>query len=168
MVRCLPGHRHPLHPPESRLALDRPPPASVPGRPAPRNPPGSLAPPLTQNPATRNEKRSTSIMKNLSFLRHAAVYSMATLLVQAGGFVLLPLYTRCLSPADYGILEVLGRLAETVGTCLLFGGFRQALLTFYQQSDGEGERRRVVGTTLGLVACTCLLGGGLVLPFAEP
>jgi O-antigen/teichoic acid export membrane protein len=88
--------------------------------------------------------------------------------MQAGGVVLLPLYTRCLNPADYGVLEVLGRLAETVAPLLLFGGFRQALLTFYQQSSNEAERRQVVTTTLVLIAATCLLGGGPVLVLAGP
>jgi O-antigen/teichoic acid export membrane protein len=103
-----------------------------------------------------------------SFVRHAAVYGLCNLLVQAGGVVLLPLYTRFLSPADYGVLEVLGRLAETVSTCLIFGGLRQALLTFYQQSSGEAERRRIVTTTLALMGLTCVLGGGLVLAAAGP
>ena len=107
-------------------------------------------------------------MNDRSFIKHAAVYGLASLLVQAGGFVLLPLYTHCLTPSDYGVLEVLGRLAETVGTCLMFGGFRQALLTFYQQSQQESERRRVVTTTLGLFALTSVLGGGLVLAGAGP
>ncbi len=103
-----------------------------------------------------------------SFFRHAAVYGLCNLLVQAGGVVLLPLYTHYLSPADYGVLEVLGRLAETVSTCLIFGGLRQALLTFYQQSTHEAERRRIVTTTLALLALTCVAGGGLVLAAAGP
>jgi O-antigen/teichoic acid export membrane protein len=107
-------------------------------------------------------------MDKQGFFKHAAVYGLANLILQAGGVVLLPLYTRCLSPADYGVLEVLGRLAETVGTCLLFGGFRQALLTFYQQSTQEVERRRIVSTTLGLFVLTCLVGGGPVLALAGP
>jgi O-antigen/teichoic acid export membrane protein len=107
-------------------------------------------------------------MKDRSFVKHAAVYGLASLLVQAGGFVLLPLYTHCLSPSDYGVLEVLGRLAETIGTCLMFGGVRQALLTFYQQSQREAERRRVVTTTLSLFGLTSLVGGGAVLALAGP
>jgi O-antigen/teichoic acid export membrane protein len=107
-------------------------------------------------------------MDKQGFVKHAAVYGLANLLLQAGGVILLPLYTRCLTPADYGVLEVLGRLAETVGTILLFGGFRQALLTFYQQSNGDSERRQIVSTTLGLYGVTCLLGGGPVLALAEP
>ncbi len=101
------------------------------------------------------------MISSRSFVKHAAVYGLAGLLVQAGGFVLLPLYTHCLTPADYGVLEVLSRMAETVGTCLMFGGFRQALLTFYQQSPHEAERRQVVATMLSLFGTTILLGGGL-------
>jgi O-antigen/teichoic acid export membrane protein len=108
------------------------------------------------------------MISSRSFVKHAAVYGLAGLLVQAGGFVLLPLYTHCLTPADYGVLEVLGRMAETVGTCLMFGGFRQALLTFYQQSADESERRQVVATALSLFGTTILLGGGLVMALAGP
>jgi O-antigen/teichoic acid export membrane protein len=108
------------------------------------------------------------MISSRSFLKHAAVYGLAGLLVQAGGFVLLPLYTRCLTPADYGILEVLNRLAETVGACLMFGGLRQALLTFYQQSPDEADRRQVVATMFGLLGTTIFLGGGLMLALAGP
>jgi O-antigen/teichoic acid export membrane protein len=108
------------------------------------------------------------MISSRSFVKHALVYGLAGLLVQAASFVLLPLYTRCLTPADYGVLEVLSRMAETVGTCLMFGGLRQALLTFYQQSPDEAGRRQVVATMLGLLGTTVLVGGGLVLASAGP
>jgi O-antigen/teichoic acid export membrane protein len=98
-----------------------------------------------------------------SFLKHAAVYGLANLLVQAAGFILLPIYLRCLDLAGYGVLELVGRLAETVGTFLLFGGFRQALLTFYQQAPDEPGRRQVVSATYVLVLGSCLLGGTAAL-----
>jgi len=117
-----------------------------------------------------NNTRSFSrgMISSHSFLKHAAVYGLASLLVQAGGFVLLPLYTRYLTPADYGVLEVLSRMAETVGTCLMFGGLRQALLTFYQQSPNETDRSQVVATMFSLLGATIFLGGGLVLATAGP
>lgn len=108
------------------------------------------------------------MMDSHSFVKHAAVYGLAGLLVQAGGFVLLPLYTHCLTPADFGVLEVLSRMAETIGTCLMFGGLRQALLAFYQQSRHETERRQVVATMLSLLGTTIFLGGGLLLALAGP
>jgi O-antigen/teichoic acid export membrane protein len=92
-----------------------------------------------------------------TFLRHAAIYGLGTLLIHAGTMVLLPIYLDCLSPAEYGFLEVVNRLAETVGTCLLFGGFKQALFTFYQQAPTESDRRRVVmGTFVLVVAAGCI------------
>ncbi|MFO0930458.1 MAG: lipopolysaccharide biosynthesis protein [Gemmataceae bacterium] len=94
-----------------------------------------------------------------SFLRHAAVYSVANFLVQGGSFILLPIYLRCLTPADYGVLEVTGRLAETVGTFLLLGGLRQGLYTFYQQAADDRERRQVVSATFLLILVCCLVGG---------
>jgi O-antigen/teichoic acid export membrane protein len=107
-------------------------------------------------------------MKGEAFLRHAAVYGAANLLLQAAGFVLLPLYTRCLGPRDYGVLEVLGRLAETVSACLLVGGLRQALLTHYQLADGAAEKAKVVSAAHFLVGAFCVVGGGLALLLAGP
>jgi O-antigen/teichoic acid export membrane protein len=94
-----------------------------------------------------------------SFLGHAAVYGVATFLMQAAGFVLLPLYLRCLSKEQFGELELVTRLAETAGTLLLFGGFRQALFALYSQAEGEPEKRRVVCSTYLLVGGCALVGG---------
>jgi O-antigen/teichoic acid export membrane protein len=107
-------------------------------------------------------------MDRQGFVKHGAVYGFALLLGQAGSLLLLVLYTHNLHPADFGILEVVGRLAETVGTILLFGGFRQALLTFYQQSETDQQRRHIVSTTLALFGLTALLIGGPIFAFAGP
>jgi O-antigen/teichoic acid export membrane protein len=105
-------------------------------------------------------------MKGHHFLKHAAVYGVANLLPQAAGLALLFLYTRCLQPRDYGVLEVLGRLGETVATILVIGGVRQAMLTFYQQGESESERRQVVTAGLASVFACCLVGGALALALA--
>jgi O-antigen/teichoic acid export membrane protein len=102
-----------------------------------------------------------------SFLKHAAVYGAGTILVQAGGFLLLPIYLRCLTQEDYGVLDVTSLLAETLGAVLLLGGFRQALFAFYQQAGDEDERRRVVSAAFLLVAVAGALGL-LLLAVAGP
>lgn len=94
-----------------------------------------------------------------SFLKHAAVYGLGTLLVQAGGFVLLPVYLRCLSPEEYGVLEVVSRVAETLAAILLLAGFRQALFAFHQQAKDDLDRRRVVTGALLLVGGAAVVGG---------
>jgi O-antigen/teichoic acid export membrane protein len=100
-----------------------------------------------------------------SFLKHAAVYGAGTILVQAGGFFLLPVYLRCLTPDDYGVLDITSLLAETLGAVLLLGGFRQALFTHYQQAGGEADRLRVVSAAYLLVAVAGVIGGLGLLAF---
>jgi O-antigen/teichoic acid export membrane protein len=107
-------------------------------------------------------------MKATAFFKHATVFALCSICVQAGGVVLLPLYTRCLDPRAYGLLEIVGRLAETVGMCLLVGGLRQALLTFYRQGESDLDRRRVVCGMYALLGVICTLGGVLALLCAGP
>ena len=42
-----------------------------------------------------------------ALLRHSAAYSVPVILGKMCGFLLLPVYTRYLSPSDYGVLELL-------------------------------------------------------------
>lgn len=117
-------------------------------------------------------------MQTPQFLRHAVVYGFGTLVVNACGIFLLPLYLRYLPPDEYGTLDGLRTVGEVVLILLLFGGIKQALLTYHGQQREEAERRRVVGSALalgGLVvfvgASATLLGSGLLgelLDFASP
>jgi O-antigen/teichoic acid export membrane protein len=107
-------------------------------------------------------------MANRSFFRHALLYGLSSALMQAGGVILVPLYTRWLSPADFGALEVLGSCGQVAGTLLLIGGLRQGLLTFYQQGKTEAERERVFRATMILLVSICLLGGAAFMGLAGP
>jgi O-antigen/teichoic acid export membrane protein len=104
-------------------------------------------------------------MDRQAFLKHAAVYGVANVLLQAGNFLFVPLYLRCLSPAEFGVLEVVGRLAETAGICLLCVGLMQALYALYQQAETELDRRRVVCAAFGLCLVVALAGAALALVF---
>src|SRR5271166_2821777 len=98
-------------------------------------------------------------MQTPQFLRHAAVYGFGTLVVNACSVFLLPLYLHCLPPGDYGTWEWLRGVGEVVLIFLLFGGLKQALLSYHGQGRSEAERRRVVGSGLVLAALVVFLGG---------
>jgi O-antigen/teichoic acid export membrane protein len=102
-------------------------------------------------------------MRTPQFLRHAAVYGFGTLVVNACSVFLLPLYLRCLAPAEYGTLEWLRGVGEIVLIFLLFGGLKQALLSYHGQGGSDAERRRAVGSALALAALVVLVGGGAAL-----
>jgi O-antigen/teichoic acid export membrane protein len=96
------------------------------------------------------------------FLRHALVYGLGSVLLQAAGILLLPLYTRCLSPAEFGALEVFARIGEMTAVCLLFTGLRQAVLVVYSQSETDAERQ-AVGTTTAVMVGGCMAVGTLLV-----
>jgi O-antigen/teichoic acid export membrane protein len=98
-------------------------------------------------------------MRTPQFLRHAALYGFGTLVVNACSVFLLPLYLRCLAPEEYGTWEWLRGVGEIVLIFLLFGGLKQAMLSYHGQGRSAAERRRVVGSALALAGLVVLFGG---------
>ena len=99
--------------------------------------------------------------RNKSFLRHAAVYGLGTVLLQAASVVLLPLYTHYLTPADFGILEILSRTGQIIGIFLMANGIRLATLTFYRQASNLRDRQHVAATA-SIFLLIVLLAGALI------
>jgi O-antigen/teichoic acid export membrane protein len=102
-------------------------------------------------------------MASRSFVRHALVYGVGSLLVHAASVLLVPLYTRLLSPEEFGVLEVFNRVAEVASVCLLMGGLRQAVVVLYGRADCEPERRAVACTSVAMIAGCTLAGAAVVL-----
>jgi O-antigen/teichoic acid export membrane protein len=89
-------------------------------------------------------------MPNVSFgsmIRKSATYAVAIFATRALSFVLLPLYTRYLTPADYGVLELLDL---TLNLIIVFAGARigQALFYFYFAEPDDVIRARHLSTNL--------------------
>jgi O-antigen/teichoic acid export membrane protein len=116
---------------------------------------------------TATQERETILKEIGTAVRHMAVYGLGGILVKAVGFLMLPFYTRYLSPADYGLLEILD-LSMSVFGLILSMGMIPAFLRCYAAADGEAEKRRVVSTgcTFGVVTgvLTFVAGVGLVRP----
>ena len=72
-------------------------------------------------------------------LRHSAIYGVGSIIARVLGVLLLPLYTRYLSPSDYGLIETLVALAAVL-TALVAQGMKSAFFRFYFDS-AELERR---------------------------
>jgi O-antigen/teichoic acid export membrane protein len=67
-------------------------------------------------------------MKEL--LRHSALYGLGNLVARIVGVLLLPLYTRYLTPADYGLIETLVALSAVL-TALVAQAMKSAFFRFY-------------------------------------
>lgn len=79
--------------------------------------------------------------------RHTIIYGLGSAISAAGSFVLIPLYTNMLSTTDYGLLEILNRLAEII-ILLTFLGTRQAYLRFFFDRNDLAWHKTVTATTL--------------------
>jgi O-antigen/teichoic acid export membrane protein len=88
---------------------------------------------------------------NWSFLKTFSVYGLGTVGRRLVGIALIPVYTRVLSPSDYGILALLGVfMAVYVKVADL--GISPSILRFYIGEKDETGRRDVLSGCLSLLA----------------
>src|SRR6266699_2074434 len=83
--------------------------------------------------------------------RHTVVYGLGILLARAVSFVMLPFYTRYLTPGDYGVMQLVEMTLDVVaifaGTQIASGVFR-----YYHKAENDADRRSVLSTALLLLA----------------
>lgn len=99
--------------------------------------------------------------------RNAAFYGAAMLASRAVSLIMLPLYTRALAPADYGVLQLLLLTMEVVAL-LVSAGAAAGVMRFFYRASTDDERHAVQWTALGLLAGLNALGTALVLAAAGP
>jgi O-antigen/teichoic acid export membrane protein len=99
--------------------------------------------------------------------KHSAIYGLGGLVSRILAVLLLPLYTRYLSPSDYGKVETLIALTTVIGIALRMG-IHSAFFRFYFDSPDPAARRLVLRTSFWftMAMATAGLVGGLIL--AEP
>ena len=78
--------------------------------------------------------------------RHSAIYGLGGLVSRILAVLLLPLYTRYLSPSDYGKVETLIALTTVIGIVLRMG-IHCAFFRFYFDSKEPDHRRLVLRTS---------------------
>lgn len=77
--------------------------------------------------------------------KDSLVYGLGGLLARAFGLILLPIYTRILTPADYGDIEMLAVIGTFFGALLSTGmESAQSFYFFEQKANGVGAQARVV------------------------
>jgi len=92
-----------------------------------------------------------------------AAYTASSVLSKLIAVALLPLYTRYLTPADYGAAEVL--FAAVVSASIVVRlGLIEALLRFYYRAGEDPDR--VVSTSFAVMFWTTTAAALLALPFA--
>ena len=96
--------------------------------------------------------------------KHSAIYGLGGLVSRILAVLLLPLYTRYLSPSDYGKVETLIALTTVIGIVLRMG-IHAAFFRFYFDSSAPEHRRLVLRTSFWftMAMATAGLAAGLIL-----
>lgn len=79
-------------------------------------------------------------------LRAASVYATATALRGAIGFLLLPLYTRVFTPAEYGRLAIILAITSAATIAFSFGLDFALFRNFFRLSSDKSAQRRLVNS----------------------
>lgn len=94
-----------------------------------------------------------------------AAYTAANILSKLIAVALLPLYTRYLSPADYGAAEVLFAAVVAASIVIRFGVI-EAVLRFYYKGGEDPDR--VVASSFAALFWLATVAALIALPFAAP
>ena len=79
------------------------------------------------------------------------------------GFILLPIYTKLISVADYGILGLF-EVVELLGIHILSFGTPQVLLRRHGLTDNELKKKNYIFTLFIFLVCICVGSFLIVLP----
>ena len=94
-------------------------------------------------------------------------YGLGSILPQVVSFLLLPVYTSYLSPADYGVLELVGAFGAVLAVLMRFGVPGAVTRFYFDHREGESLRDYVTTINRFLWISSLLVGAlALCLVFA--
>lgn len=144
--------------PDAPATPDRP--EQTPAGPDPTDPADERADPAPARSAERPvTDRATS---KRTVARSTALYSISILALRLGSVIMLPITTRVLTPAEFGLVYLLVSVSEVVNI-LVSEGTTTGLVKFYVGASSEDERREVVTGTLVLLLAQAVVSTLLVL-----
>src|SRR5215469_10158224 len=93
-------------------------------------------------------------------LKKTSIYSLAMVASRGLSFLLLPVYTRYLTPSDYGVMELLD-LTVNLTSLLVGGRLGSALFYFYFAAENREEKEKCInaaffGSVLLGVMCAAI------------
>jgi len=85
-----------------------------------------------------------------TLLGHTMIYGLGNYGIKVFGFLLIPLYTRYLTTADYGVMALVSMYTQVM-FILMNLGQSTSLFRFYYEHDTDEGRARVVAASLWIV-----------------
>lgn len=101
-----------------------------------------------------------------TLFKQTSLYGIFNILGKSAGFLMLPIYTRYLTPEDYGIIEII-EVSASIFELFASAGIAYAVFKFYHKYDDQKRKNSVISTTLTAVLLSHLLLSAIALIFSE-
>lgn len=103
-------------------------------------------------------------MKKNKLAKNAVLYTIGTLLPQIAAFVLLPIYTRFLTPSDYGILGSVQAVSSVLAVLYTLS-IDKAIYRLYFDYKTEKEKKDYLGSIFIIVTTAVIIITSLLFLF---
>jgi O-antigen/teichoic acid export membrane protein len=88
-----------------------------------------------------------------AFLKDSLIYSISNILARGINMLLVPFYTRVLSPSDYGLIDIITVVIAIINPLLTFE-ISQGIARFYCETKSKIEQKQYASTALWFTICT--------------
>lgn len=102
--------------------------------------------------------KSTDIRKVLKF---TFIYAVGSVLGKIVSIIMLPIYTRYLTPSDYGVLELIS-ITIDVTSAILGLGLLNAVFRFYYKYESADDKKQVMSTAFVMLFCLTIMGIAII------
>ncbi|CBS88798.1 lipopolysaccharide biosynthesis protein [Azospirillum lipoferum] len=92
-----------------------------------------------------------------TIIKHGWMFMVANVVNRAAGLLLLPLYAKVLSPAEFGVYALIGVVGDIVAVMLMIGMINAFTVVYFEHPDERGRSRVVSTTMIGLWAASLAL-----------
>jgi O-antigen/teichoic acid export membrane protein len=89
-----------------------------------------------------------SVLNLKKVLRQTSIYLIGDVMRRAVGFLMIPLYTRYLTPADYGTIELVELFVVIAGICFGLAVVSDSMVRIYHEYSSEEDRGSVVASAI--------------------
>lgn len=100
--------------------------------------------------------------RHRGFAGHAATYAIGNVARRVVGFIMLPIYTRFLSPADYGVIGLL-TFALFVFEPLIGARLGAAIPKFYAEAPDARAKRAVIWSAIGFTGSVSTVSVAIIV-----
>lgn len=102
-----------------------------------------------------------------AFFKDSAIYGLSRILTQGISVIIVPVYTRILSPEEYGVIDIMLVITSLVNLIVVFE-ITQGFARYYADAESKAEQRKYASTTIWFSVGGYGLFTLLALLFSKP